>query len=470
MNDPDPGPSRHQGRPLIRNPDPIVGRDPELARFDAALDALGRGEPACLAVEGEPGIGKTRLLAELRRRAEDRGHVVLAGAAAEFERDLPYGVWVEALDAFVASQRLTDAALLEDLAVALPSLEAAARTGDGRHRLHRAIRRLLTVLAEREPLVLVLDDLHWSDPASVDVLSSLVRRGLPDGTLLALGYRTGRAPHGLVATLAAASATVIELRALSEHDCGVLAGDGLASARQAAIFRESGGNPFYALSLAGAAQAPVHSSSSDRMATDSGVPRAVAAALLEELAALTPAGRRVLDAGSIAGDPFEPELAFAIAELEASAGMSALDELLELRLLQPTAVPRRFAFRHPLVRRAVYESAGGGWRMAAHGRAAAALSAQGAAPVTRARHVEQSAFAGDPGRDRVAARRRRRDGAACARGRGTVVRSCPAPPGRGGLQRASEHPDRPRAGAALDRRPRSVRATPRRGARPRRRR
>ena len=83
----------------------------------------GRGEPACLAVEGEPGIGKTRLLAELRRRAERSGAHRAPGAAAEFERDLPYGVWVEALDAFVASQRLTERRVA-DLAVALPSLEA----------------------------------------------------------------------------------------------------------------------------------------------------------------------------------------------------------------------------------------------------------------------------------------------------------------------------------------------------------
>ena len=82
----------------------MVGRRSELEQLDAALAALGAGSPACLAVEGEPGIGKTRLLAELRRRAEDRGHLVLSGSAAEFERDLPYGVWVEAVDAYVASQ------------------------------------------------------------------------------------------------------------------------------------------------------------------------------------------------------------------------------------------------------------------------------------------------------------------------------------------------------------------------------
>ena len=84
------------------------GRDgePELERLGEALDDLERGGNPCVAVEGEPGIGKTWLLSELRRRAEARGYVVLAGAAAEFERDLPFGVWVDALDAYVASQEL----------------------------------------------------------------------------------------------------------------------------------------------------------------------------------------------------------------------------------------------------------------------------------------------------------------------------------------------------------------------------
>jgi predicted ATPase len=96
------------------------------------LDDLRQGSAACLAVEGEPGIGKTRLLSELRRQAEERGYVVLAGSAAEFERDLPFGVWVDALDAYVASQDLDareelDAQFLHDLAGVLPSLERDVR-------------------------------------------------------------------------------------------------------------------------------------------------------------------------------------------------------------------------------------------------------------------------------------------------------------------------------------------------------
>ena len=73
---------------------------------DAALDGLAAGPAACVTVEGEPGIGKTHLLTELRRRAEEAGFLVLAGSATEFERDLPFSVWVDALDAYVASQEL----------------------------------------------------------------------------------------------------------------------------------------------------------------------------------------------------------------------------------------------------------------------------------------------------------------------------------------------------------------------------
>ena len=391
--------------PVAARPEPIVGRQSELELLDAALEALAAGTPACLAVEGEPGIGKTRLLSELRCRAEERGHLVLSGSAAEFERDLPYGVWVEALDAYIASRELTlsadvDSALLSDLAPVVPSVPdqngaPSAALGDGRHRTYRAVRRFLALAAESNPLVLVLDDLHWSDTASVDLIGAFVRRGMAPRVLLGLGYRTGQAPAALNATLAAPGVTVLELGSLSEADCRSLAGEELPGRRHAAIFRESGGNPFYTLQLARATQLPSRSSSGDRMAEEAGVPRTVAAALVDELEALSAPARHLLEAGSVAGDPFEPELAFEIAELPPEVGMSALDELLQTRLLHTTSVPRRFRFRHPLVRRAVYQSTGGGWRLVAHARAARGLAARRAPAAAQAHHVEQSASHGD---------------------------------------------------------------------------
>ena len=105
--------------------------------------------------------------------------------------------------------------------------------------------------------------------------------------------------------------------------------------------------------------------------------------------------RLVLQGAAVAGDPFEPELAGAAAGTSEASTMDALDELLPLDLVRETDVPRRFRFRHPLVRRAVYETTAGGWRLGAHERCAEALAARGATAAARAHHIERSARVGD---------------------------------------------------------------------------
>jgi DNA-binding CsgD family transcriptional regulator/tetratricopeptide (TPR) repeat protein len=379
----------------------IVGRDRELGHLEAALDALDQGAAACLTLEGEPGIGKTRLLHELRARAEDRGHVVLAGVAAEFERELPFSVWVDALDAYVVSQDFDQAAawtpeLASELGQVLPSLRRAngapGAVPDERYRAHRAVSQLLTLIAGEQPLVLVLDDLHWSDGASIELIAALVRRAPSAPVLLALAFRPGQASERLAAAATQPSVRRLELEQLSETEAAELLAQ-VDPTAMATIYRHGGGNPFYLEQLGRATETGQLAGVLDGGHDEDriGVPAAVGGAIAGELESLSTRSRRLLDAAAVAGEPFEPDLAAAIGELSEAAALDALDDLLAADLVRPTQVPRRFSFRHPLVRASVYESVRGGWRIAAHARAADALAARGAAAAERAHHVEQSA-------------------------------------------------------------------------------
>src|SRR5215831_16757680 len=388
----------------------LVGRAGELGSLERILDELDRGCPGAIELAGEPGIGKTRLLRELTARAGTRGHLVLSGAASEFEHDLPFSVFVDALDEYVAGlepDRLAvlDGAVQAELAHVFPSLSALAggqqvSPQHERYRSHHAVRALLEHLAQNLPLILVLDDFHWADSASVELLGALLRRPPAAAVLTAVALRPRQTPERLAIALERAhrSAAVIrvDLGALTLDEARQLLGERFDVARAALLYRESGGNPFYLEQLARSpARVSQLSSAPEISLTGLDVPAAVAAALAEELTLLSGVGRLVLEGAAVAGDPFEPELAAAAAATSEAAAMHAVDELLRLDLIRTTDVPRRFRFRHPLVRRAVYEATAGGWRLGAHERCAEALAARGASAAARAHHVERSARQGD---------------------------------------------------------------------------
>jgi ATP/maltotriose-dependent transcriptional regulator MalT len=390
----------------------LVGRAEEMALFDRALDELDRGtSAAAVEIVGEPGIGKTRLLAELAAHADTRGQLVLAGSASELERDLPFSVFVDALDEYLRAFDPARMAELDDdvrteLAHVFPSLTSLATEHEvalqhERYRSHRAVRALLELLAARQPLVLVLDDLHWADAASVELVGALLRRPPARPVLLALAVRPRQVPERLAAAFERARRAEVlvrvELGALSAEEARVLLGGTVAGREADVLYEESGGNPFYLEQLArSAGRTGGPADTRDETSLESiGVPASVAAALAEELGLLSDAARRVLEGAAVAGDPFEPELAAAAADLPDAAVIDAVDELLGVDLVRPTDVPRRFRFRHPLVRRAVYGATAAGWRLGAHERCAAMLAARGASAAERAHHVERSAREGD---------------------------------------------------------------------------
>jgi DNA-binding NarL/FixJ family response regulator/tetratricopeptide (TPR) repeat protein len=391
-------------------PEHLVGRAYELALFERLLDELDRGNPAAVALLGEPGIGKTRLLSELGQLADQRGQLVLNGSASELERDLPFSVFVDALDPYVGSLESQglgelDEQVRAEIAHVFPSLWALA--GDHeislqheRFRSHRAVRALLAHLAASMPLVLILDDLHWADPASVELLGALLHRPPTGAVLLAMALRPLQVPKRLPVALERAHRSrtldLLELASLTPAEGRELLGDGVDAAAAALIYEESGGNPFYLEQLARSperATGPAISAEPPPM--DIGVPPSVAASLIEELGSLSDLARQVFEGAAVAGDPFEPELAGAAAETPEAATMDAIDELLRVDLVRTTDVPRRFRFRHPLVRRAAYQTATAAWRLGAHERCAEVLAARGAPAPTRAHHVERSAHQGD---------------------------------------------------------------------------
>src|SRR4051794_28266679 len=388
----------------------LVGRASELGSVDRLLLEVVRGRSAALELVGEPGIGKTRLLAELGVRADAGGPLALGGGAANPGLDLPFWVFVDALDEYVHGldpHRLDDldGDVRAELATVFPSLSALAtgrRTAiqHERYRSHRAVCVLLEMLAETQPVLLVLDDVHWADPASVELLAALLHRPPTAQVLVALAVRPRQMGERLSASLERAhrAGTIvrIELGALSREEASELIGDGGAAT---SLYEDSGGNPFYLEQLARSADRPelLAALADEPSLAGVDVPAAVAAALAEELALLSEPARLILQGAAVAGDPFDPELAAAAAGAADAAAVDALDELLHLDLVRQTDVPRRFRFRHPLVRRAVYESMPGGWRLGAHERCGEALALRGSLPSAIAHHVERSARQGDEG-------------------------------------------------------------------------
>ena len=241
----------------------LVGRAEALGSLDKALTELERRRFVALELVGEPGIGKTSLLAELGARADARGHVVLSGGASELERDLPFSIFADALDDYVQAlepRRLDSIAddVRAELAHVLPSFDGppagSAEPHEHRFRTHRAVCRLLEAVAAAKPVVLLLDDLHWADSGSIELLGALLRRPPAAAVLIAVAARpaaaAGEAVGGARAGRRGGSLTRVELGPLSPDEARQLLGGGVAGAVAQELYQETGGNPFYLQQLA----------------------------------------------------------------------------------------------------------------------------------------------------------------------------------------------------------------------------
>lgn len=414
----------------------FVGRNIEHARLVARFDAVRRGDTQVVILEGEAGIGKSRLAGEFLRWAATHGTIILS--SKEFERGgrLPYRTIVELLRAPVALEHvarsaippvyLTEVArLLPDLAERLPSLpEPAHERTTARYNLNEGLFRIVSTLATSAPVVLFLDDVQWSDGSSRELVTYLAQRAatehVPLFVLLAVRRealaRIGGAPidPGLVGWLAALERTLdanhlvlepLPRDAIVEFASRMVASDDAATVGDW-LYRETGGQPFFLvetveslfergiLALTPDGDPPVELVARDELAGLAGlVAPGVRDLIRDRLGSLSPRAFELLAAGAVLGQDFAYRDLCAVAALDEAQELGALDELLAARLLveQPDAtLPYRFA--HDRVRDVVYTEAGDARRRLLHRRALAYLEGQHASPDKLAHHALAAAL------------------------------------------------------------------------------
>lgn len=375
----------------IRTPPgpPLRGRSDELGVLLAA-----DGPPVRL-VGGEAGVGKTRLTAEAARRAAEAGTTVLWGAGHDAEGHTPYGVFVEALDAWLADRPSAERARIggeyPELASLLPTLGqigagAERSPEEQRDRLFRATAGLLGDLAAAGPVLLVLDDLHAADTGSYQLLSHLARRASATRAAwrFVVTYRAeefdGTDPRrtALEALSRQGLARSMELGRLGREECLAVAEDAGARTGLDRVWELSLGNPLFALELARSAQDGADTAG---LSAPEGVRQLVTA----RLARLGSAARRVVEAISVAGGGAALGEILDVAEhglhppLSSAEATDAVDAAVAASVVaeRPVVVGGRplpgLAFRHPLVRLTCYDGLSAARRRQLHSAYAEAV-------------------------------------------------------------------------------------------------
>ena len=348
--------------------DVFVGRARELKQLELALDAARAGSGATVLVAGEAGIGKTRLVSELVRGAREAGCRVLLGHSIDLVgTELPYQPFLEALG---------------QLRKPAPADEWRAGSQ------LQAFEETLVLLTERtasEPVLLVLEDLHWADTSTLDLVVYLAHN-LDERRVLVLATYRDDDPSSAerVARLAdgvrrSGSALVLELEPLEAEELTALlaarAATPLPDALREAIVARSEGNPFFAEELLAAAV--------DR---SGGVPRGLRDLLLRRVARLDRATQGLLRLAAAAGRHVGYPLLRAVAALPEHEVRESLRQAVDQGVLVAEQASGSFRFRHALLAEAIYATILPGEREELHARLADELATAGATAAELAPH------------------------------------------------------------------------------------
>lgn len=385
------------GGPIWPTP-ALINRKRELSTLWQQFEFASAGRGRVVLLEGEPGIGKTRLLDEFAERAGAAGSRVLRGGALEASGMPPYLPFLEALGQYIrmaapdvlreqAGARASIlATILPDLALALGELPAGypLPPEQARLRLYESVGSFLAAIASPKALLLILDDLHWADPATLDLLCFLPRQQ-PTARLLVVGtYRPGEVDHNL--PLAAALAelnrlralTTIELNPLGAEEIDALAASSLGApldpAASRLLFTRSEGNPFFAEELLRAWNEEGELSPT----VASTLPSTVLSAVSQRLSRLPSQTVDVLRAAAIVGRGFDVALLAEVVGQE--------PELVEEHLLKATHAhllragdDGTFRFSHDVIRACLDQEVSPTRRQRLHGFIGRALAGRSGA-------------------------------------------------------------------------------------------
>jgi DNA-binding CsgD family transcriptional regulator len=373
----------------------------ERAILEKAFSDLADGATRMIAITGDPGTGKTRMLAQAAAIGRSRGVPVFSGSIPFPSENVPLAVLADAFNDYISSvgdefSNAIPAHNMEALASASPLFPyrdayGAGPRASGRFGCFRAVHALIETLASHGPIAITLDDLERADPETIDVVRLLMSFPPRAAVLLVLAYRDRQASPVLRSAAETASGlTRLPIMPLTEAQVGEWLGAEVSQARRKALHRASGGNPAY---LGELLEAPSPPGGADP--EDAPVSRRFTTIIAAETSILSRVALLVVSGAAVVGDDFTPAVVQTVADVCEAHLYPALDELAGRDLVRPVPATGDFCFRHPLVRRAIYQATSPGWRLAAHARAADLLAASSASPVALAPHLARVAGRGD---------------------------------------------------------------------------
>jgi DNA-binding SARP family transcriptional activator/tetratricopeptide (TPR) repeat protein len=387
----------HSHAPISTHDGPLVGREDELATLHRWWTRVQQGDTPLLLVDGDAGIGKTRLVAELARSVEQGGALVLWGRCDE-DPVAPFQPFAEALGRYFDSLSADEISHMPEWRLAelsrlvlrlgeyTPPREIDLTDPDNdRFRFFGAVKATLHEMAVRSPVLLVIDDLHWANQPTLLLLRHLLRNNDGDGPVIAALYRDTDvdADHPLrplLANLRAERALEhVHLHGLTEAAVGALVnrfvpGDASLSAQ---LFALTDGNPLFLdemLRQVTDDRPPGHGEEDTPVLADLNPPEAIRELVARRVSRLPEEVIYLLQAAAVAGPECEANIVATAAELTPDQRLDALDRAVESRLLRRVGESgERYVFSHALVRDAIYGELLRGRRVRYHHKIAVAM-------------------------------------------------------------------------------------------------